>query len=105
MKSLLFVLILGGFLYPVGSLQEPKQNFHSEAKLSFEDSSYYKNHIQPILEKRCSPCHFAGGKMYEKLPFDNPVTITLHETGVLKRIKDEKERSLLSDFIRRTKSQ
>jgi hypothetical protein len=105
MKSLLFVLILGGFLYPAGWWQEPKQHFHSGAKPSFQDSSYYKNHIQPILEKRCSPCHFTGGKMYEKLPFDNPVTITLHETGVLKRIKDEKEKSLVSDFITRAKPQ
>jgi hypothetical protein len=30
--------------------------------------------VRPILERRCQPCHFAGGKMYERLPFDEQST-------------------------------
>jgi len=26
--------------------------------------------VRPILVARCAPCHEAGGKMYERLPFD-----------------------------------
>jgi hypothetical protein len=44
--------------------------------------------IVPILKSRCSPCHFPGGKMYAKMPFDQSKTITDHREGVLKRFKD-----------------
>src|SRR5215510_9273077 len=59
----------------------------------------FKKQIQPILEKRCSPCHFPGGKMYEKLPFDTSSTILLKKEGILKRIKDDPDNKLLREFI------
>lgn len=59
----------------------------------------FTREIQPILEKRCSPCHFTGGKMYEKMPFDKPQTILDHTAGILKRIKEEKENALFKSFI------
>jgi hypothetical protein len=31
--------------------------------------------VRPILEHRCQPCHFTGGKMYARLPFDRLETI------------------------------
>jgi hypothetical protein len=45
--------------------------------------------VRPILRERCAPCHEPGGKMYERLPFDNPQTIATHPEGVLKRLKGE----------------
>jgi hypothetical protein len=36
----------------------------------------FASDVRPILESSCQPCHFQGGKMYEKLPFDKPETIT-----------------------------
>lgn len=44
--------------------------------------------ILPILKTKCSPCHFEGGKMYQRMPFDNPRTIETHPEGVIKRFKD-----------------
>jgi len=58
--------------------------------------------IQPILVKNCSPCHFTGGKMYERMPFDKDSTIINHETGILKRIKVE-ENLLIKTFIEQNK--
>jgi hypothetical protein len=43
--------------------------------------------VRPVLQARCAPCHEAGGKMYEKLPFDRAETIASHREGVLKRLK------------------
>lgn len=43
--------------------------------------------IRPLLASRCAPCHEPGGKMYSKLPFDRPETISGHAAGVLKRLK------------------
>ena len=45
--------------------------------------------IKPILQTRCSPCHFPGGKMYDKMPFDKALTIQEHPEGILRRIKGE----------------
>jgi hypothetical protein len=68
------------------------------------DTIDFKTMIQPIFEKRCNPCHFPGGKMYEKMPFDNPKTILNHEAGILKRIKAVEEVELVKRFIDSNKS-
>jgi hypothetical protein len=55
--------------------------------------------VRPILEKHCQPCHFAGGKLYEKMPFDRPETIVRLGTKLFTRIQDEKERKVLRAFL------
>ena len=68
--------------------------FHSErSKVDFESQ------LRPIFESRCMPCHFAGGKMYERLPFDRPETIKLLGSKLFTRIKDENERRLIREFL------
>ena len=69
------------------------------------DTIQFASQIQPILVNRCSPCHFPGGKMYERLPFDKPETILNLNERLLKRIKDEKENSLITSFIDENKKQ
>lgn len=66
------------------------------------DTIDFVTQIQPILVKNCSPCHFTGGKMYEKMPFDKDTTIINHEKGILKRIKGD-ENILLKTFIEQYK--
>jgi hypothetical protein len=55
--------------------------------------------VRPILESRCTPCHFSGGKMYERLPFDRPETIRKLGTKLFSRIKDEHEQQLIREFL------
>jgi hypothetical protein len=59
----------------------------------------FATQIKPILEARCQPCHFSGGKVYQKLPFDRPETIKTLGTKLFTRIKDENERRLIRDFL------
>jgi hypothetical protein len=59
----------------------------------------FEGQIRPLLEKKCRPCHFAGGKMYASLPFDQPRTIRTLGEKLFTRIRDEKERSLLRVFL------
>jgi hypothetical protein len=59
----------------------------------------FAKQIQPILEERCQPCHFRGGKMYERLPFDRPQTIVRLGTKLFTRIHDEKTRDLIRQFL------
>ncbi|HEY6976932.1 MAG TPA: hypothetical protein VH396_11635 [Chitinophagaceae bacterium] len=60
--------------------------------------------IKPIFVSHCSPCHFTGGKMYGRLPFDKDTTIVGHEEAVLRRIKDEKENALIKQYIQQQKN-
>lgn len=55
--------------------------------------------IKLILKTRCTPCHFPGGSMYSKLPFDNPQTILDHPEGIFRRIKDPEEVKKLKVFL------
>ncbi len=55
--------------------------------------------IMPILQSRCQPCHFAGGKVYERLPFDRPETINALGTKLFTRLKDENEQRLIREFL------
>ena len=59
----------------------------------------FDSEIKPIFQARCQPCHFAGGKVYDKLPFDKPETITKLGAKIFTRIKDEKEQRLIREFI------
>jgi hypothetical protein len=59
----------------------------------------FASDIRPILQSNCQPCHFQGGKMYEKLPFDKPETITKLGTKLFTRIKNEDEQRVIREFL------
>lgn len=59
----------------------------------------FDTQIKPMLESKCMPCHFSGGQMYERLPFDKPATIRKLGTKLFTRIKDEEKRRLIEDFL------
>ncbi|HUS12807.1 MAG TPA: hypothetical protein VMZ30_20220 [Pyrinomonadaceae bacterium] len=59
----------------------------------------FATEIRPILEARCQPCHFSGGKVYAKMPFDRPETIKTMGTKLFTRIKQENERRVIRDFL------
>jgi hypothetical protein len=59
----------------------------------------FETQIRPIFEAKCQPCHFPGGKMYAKRPFDKPATIVALGEKLFTRIKDEKDRALIRAFL------
>ena len=77
-----------------------KQQFIDSTRVGTLD---YKSVILPLLQKNCSPCHFSGGKMYEKMPFDKPLTIINHAVGALKRFSNKNEKELLNQFFENEK--
>ena len=96
------LLVLVGFIFLFGwsgsSTKKPSGMPVSQNTITLKDSIHFASQIQPILVKNCSPCHFTGGKMYERMPFDKDTTIINHEKGILKRIKGD-ENTLLRSFI------
>jgi hypothetical protein len=59
----------------------------------------FDTQIKPIFQARCQPCHFQGGQVYDKMPFDKPETITRLGTKLVTRIKDAKEQKLIREFL------
>lgn len=54
--------------------------------------------VRPILE-RCQPCHFKGGTVYGKYPFDAADTVHLLGKRLFTRLKDEKDRTVIRAFL------
>src|SRR5260370_3513154 len=59
----------------------------------------FEKEIKPILQSRCMPCHFQGGKVYDKMPFDRPETISRLGTKLFTRIKDAKEKRVIRELL------
>jgi len=59
----------------------------------------FDTQIKPMLQSKCMPCHFSGGQMYERLPFDKAVTIRKLGTRLFTRIKEDDKRRLIEDFL------
>lgn len=64
----------------------------------------FAKQVAPILESKCQPCHYPGGKMYEKLPFDKPATIVTLGEKLFSRIKDEPSRAVIRRFLEESRS-
>lgn len=64
----------------------------------------FKTSVQPIFEKKCSPCHFKAGVMHARLPFDKPETIARLGTRLFTRIRDEESRATIRRFLSQHKS-
>jgi hypothetical protein len=95
-------LLLFGFIFLFGwlgsTIKNPSGMSVSQKTITVKDTIHFASQIQPILVKNCSPCHFTGGKMYERMPFDKDTTIINHEAGILRRIKGE-ENTLIRSFV------
>ena len=72
--------------------EPPRTNTVPQGKVDFE------KHVRPILQSKCQPCHFTGGKMYSKLPFDRPATVVTLGEKLFTRIKDENSRAIIRKF-------
>jgi hypothetical protein len=75
---------------------------HNFAALSFASTAKkpdFDSQIKPIFQSRCMPCHFQGGKVYDKMPFDKPETISRLGEKLFTRIKDKEEQRLIREFL------
>lgn len=72
------------------------------ATLSFASTAAkpdFETQIKPIFQARCQPCHFQGGKVYDKMPFDKPETINRLGEKLFTRIKDKEEQRVIREFL------
>lgn len=103
-KALLILALVGSALIGLWALARlHSTNVDAAAATSltqFESAKpNFETEIKPIFQARCQPCHFQGGKVYDKMPFDKPETITRLGTKLFTRINDEKEQRLIREFL------
>jgi hypothetical protein len=55
--------------------------------------------VKPILAAKCQPCHFPGGTMHERLPFDQQKTILHLGTKLFSRIKKAEDQAVIRRFL------
>jgi hypothetical protein len=57
--------------------------------------------VRQMLSRNCCACHDPGGKMYDKLPFDNPEIVRSNGPGILHRLDLAADRTLLEKWLSR----
>src|SRR5678815_2816645 len=108
MRILLGLIAMGLVLVESGGTAKPAGASDVVTPAATATASSTKAHVdfdsqvKPILKSKCMPCHFSGGQMYDRLPFDKPETIRKLGTKLFTRIKDEHDRQLINDFLTQT---
>lgn len=95
MAMALLLVESGGIVRPVRSTNAAPATISDTPKTQVD----FDTQLKPIFQSKCMPCHFSGGKMYDRLPFDKPETIKKLGTRLFTRIKDEHDRKLIEDFL------
>jgi hypothetical protein len=80
---------------PSSSLAASNPTFVSNSKVRVD----FDSQIKPILQSKCMPCHFSGGVMYERMPFDRAETIKKLGTKLFTRIQEENHRRIIREFL------
>jgi hypothetical protein len=105
MRMVLLLIAIGLLVIEAGGVARTAGRANTRSLVNVSADSTPKPHvdfdrqIRPMLESKCMPCHFSGGQMYDRLPFDKPATIRKLGTKLFTRIKDEEKRRLIEDFL------
>ena len=105
MRIVLLLIATGLLLVESGGIARPaaKAGIVSSALIANSSTANarvdFDSQLKPIFKSKCMPCHFSGGQMYDRLPFDKPDTIRKLGHRLFTRIKDENERRLIDDFL------
>lgn len=70
-KFALLTAVLATATPPSIQLFEQKEEKSCGAFASPPGGITFLHDISPMLKKNCTPCHFEGGKVYAKHPFDS----------------------------------
>ena len=104
MRVVLFLIAMVLLLVEFGGAAKPARTIvlgsSTEAAAAAPKARVdFDTQVKPIFESKCMPCHFTGGQMYDRLPFDKPATIKKLGFKVFTRIKEENHRRLIEDFL------
>jgi hypothetical protein len=87
----------GGIVRPVRTTSAAPANVHVSTAPKAQNRLRYSD--KTVFQSKCMPCHFSGGQMYDRLPFDKAATIKKLGTRLFTRIKETNDRKLIEDFL------
>ena len=105
MRIVVVVIAIGLLLLESGGMAKPagKPDLGSHATVAATSAAKahvdFETQLKPIFKSKCMPCHFSGGQMYDRLPFDRPETIRKLGVKLFTRIKEPDDRQLINDFL------
>jgi hypothetical protein len=105
MRMVLVLIAMGLLLAESGSITRPAAPIKTVSAATVPTSSTTRDRVdfdtqlKPIFQSKCMPCHFSGGQVYDRLPFDKAATIRKLGTKLFTRIKDEHDRRLIEEFL------
>ena len=105
MRLVLFLIAMVLLLVEYGGVAKPARTVAAVVFAPASTSSTPKvrvdfdTQVKPIFQAKCMPCHFSGGQMYDRLPFDKSATIKKLGARLFTRIKEENDRRLIEDFL------
>ena len=106
MRGVLVLIAAALLLIGNGGMVKPAGTAPIASSASVADDAKprvdFDSQLKPIFKSQCMPCHFPGGQMYDRLPFDNPATIRKLGTRLFTRIKAENDRRLIEDFLKQS---
>src|SRR6478735_7908798 len=111
MKVLLIYILLVSFFAEIknkGSyipVKSPEKPTSTDSIPTGTDIIDFNTRIKPIFVSRCSPCHFSGGKMYERLPFDKDVTLVNNVDKIMKRVEKDEKKAIVKEFLLQVKKE
>ena len=105
MRILLVIVATGLLLVESGGKSKPAATSHTVPTAVPSTSSApkarvdFETQVKPIFKSKCMPCHFEGGQMYDRLPFDRPETIKKLGHRLFTRIKEKDDQQLIEAFL------
>jgi hypothetical protein len=82
----------GGFLRALSG--SPSTSGPEPAGIPAASAAAFRSSLRPILSVRCAPCHEPGGRMYARMPFDDPATVASHAARMATRLSGDERRAL-----------
>ena len=99
MRVVLGVVAIVLLLVESGSIAKPARLAGNVTPVTAKARVDFETQLKPMFQSKCMPCHFSGGKVYERLPFDKPETIRKLGARLFTRIKEDNDRRLIEEFL------
>ncbi len=69
---------------------------HQDSK---KEAIKFQTDIVPLLKSNCQPCHYPGGKMYKKLPFDDYLTVKKIGKKLNSRFNEQSQKDMVTEWV------
>ena len=89
-------VLMGAVSLSVPASRVPQEHTSGKAR---DTLTTYRDDVLPLLQANCTPCHFPGGKVYKKLPFDDSATVAGLGKKLNTRLKKPEQQAIINGWV------